>query len=129
ATHPEQLATLAGGPWERHGQKVDGENLARSVAASFASAVYTEYFGQFEFNEAGGRVAVRLGADSLQLPLQRPFRSPFGQTVREVDIPAHLAPAEPDDEVEVVEEGGGTVLLRCGGRRYQYSRYGLEAVP
>lgn len=129
ATHPEQLATLDSERWTRHRQKVDGENLARSVAASFVSAVYTEYFGQFEFNEAGGRVVVRLGANSLQLPLQRPVESPFSQVIREIVIPGHLAPSEPEDIVLVEEAGDGVVLLRCGDRRYQYSRYGLEAMP
>lgn len=128
ATHPDQLASLGGERWARHGQKVDGENLARSVAAAFASAVYTEYFGKFEFNEAGGRVVVRLGANSLQLPLQRPVESPFSQLLREIVIPGHMAPHEADDTVAIEEVEEGIITLRCGDRRYQYSRYGLEAI-
>lgn len=126
-THPEQLGLLKGERWERHGQAVEGGELAQAVAASYAAAVYDQYFGEFEFNEAGGKVVVRLGADSLQLRLNRHLVSPFGQVLQEVVIPGHLAPETPDEILTVEEAHAGRALLRCGDRRYQYSRYGLEA--
>lgn len=126
-THPEQLGLLKGELWDRHAQTVEGEELAKAVAASYAATVYDQYFGEFEFNEAGGKVVVRLGANNLQLKLDRPLLSPFGQTIEEVIIPGHLAPEEPDETVKVEEAHAGRAVLRCGDRRYQYSRYGLEA--
>ena len=126
-THPEQLGLLKGELWDRHAQLVEGGEMAKAIAASYAATAYDQYFGEFEFNEAGGKVVVRLGANSLQLKLDRPLRSPFGQVVEEVIIPGHLAPDAPTETVTVEEMHDGWAVLRCGDRRYQYSRYGLEA--
>lgn len=128
-THPERLASLSGERWQRHAQNIEGGDLARAIAAGHAAATFGEYFGTFAFNEFGGRVAVRLGADSLQLPLSGPLTSPFGQTVSELVIPGHMAPAEPAEVVVIEDVQNGTALLRCGDRRYQYSRFGLEVAP
>jgi len=128
ATHPERLAALSSERWQRHAQNIEGGELARAIAAGHATAAFGEYFGVSEFNELGGRVAVRLGADSLQLPLERPLTSPFGQTIHELVIPGHMAPEEPADTVIIEHGEDGTALLRCGNRRYQYSRFGLEVV-
>ena len=125
-THPQHLASLQGNRWQRHTEHIEGGELARSVAAGHVVAIFDKYFGTFEFNEHGGSVTVRLGMRNLQLPLDRPIISPFGRTLREVVIPGHMSPAEPTDRVSVEQECHGITILRCGGRRYRYSRYGLE---
>lgn len=129
STHPEHLASLEGRRWALHGQEIEGSDLAQAVHAGLVTALYDRYFGEFQFNEMGGRVRVRLGADNLQLPLDRPFTSPFGQRIREVVIPGHLAPEDPGDHVVVECGHDDAAVLRCGSRRYRYSRYGLEAAP
>lgn len=126
ATHPERLAALTDERWARHGQAVEGGDLARAIAAANATAVYNEYFGQFEFNEAGGKVVTRLGADSLQLPLNRPFDSPLGVRLTHIVIPGHMAPGEAVDVVTVKETVAGRTVLECDNRTYTYSRFGLE---
>lgn len=128
-THPERLAALEGTRWQRHAQNIEGGDLARAIAAGHAAATFSEYFGAFAFNEQGGRVAVRLGADSLQLPLAEPLTSPFGQTLHELVIPGHMAPDEWEEKVVIEDVNQGTALLRCGNRRYHYSRFGLEVAP
>lgn len=128
ATHPEALVTLDGMRWDRHGQLIEGQALAQTLAAGSAVAAFDEYFGQFAFNESGGKIVTRLGADGLRLPVSSPFRSPFGQVLRDIIIPGHMRPKEPDDHVIVEEEDAEGRLLRCAGRRYRYSRVGLEAV-
>jgi CRISPR-associated endonuclease/helicase Cas3 len=129
-THPERLASLETEDerWARHARSIEGVQLAQAIAAGLASTVFDQYFGEFQFNESGGKVVVRLGADTLQLPLDRPIVSPFGQTLLEMVIPGHLAPSQPEDRVTVVETRDGVSVLRCGDRRYCYSRYGLEEV-
>lgn len=127
-THPEHLGSLDEERWVRHGENVDGGDLAQAIAAGHAAAIFHRYFGEFAFNEAGGKVAVRLGADSLQLPLDRPLMSPFGQEIRELVIPGHMAPGQPAGEIICEETSDGTTTLRCAERRYTYGRYGLEEV-
>ena len=87
------------------------------------------YFGEFEFNELGGHISARLGADSLQLPVDKPFMSPFGVKITELVIPGHIAPQDRPEEITVEEVLECEVRLRCSDRRYRYSRYGLEVQP
>ncbi len=125
-THPESLSSLEGEGWSLHGQNIEGGELARTINASHAAAVFDKHFGEFEFNESGGEVVTRLGANNLQLPLNDPIKSPFGQTLRQIVIPGHMAPQQPSEEVTVEDIHEGVALLRCADRRYRYSRFGLE---
>jgi CRISPR-associated endonuclease/helicase Cas3 len=128
ATHPDALSSLPGEKWRRHGQDIEGGSLASAIAASSAAVVFDQYFGDFEFHDRGDQVASRLGANNLQLPLNRPIAGPFNTSVRQIVIPAHMAPPVPDDEVIVGDEQDGSTMLYYGGKNYQYSRYGLEAL-
>lgn len=127
-THPEQLVSLSSERWQRHAQAIQGSDLAKAIAAGSVITNFDIYFGQFEFNESGGKVAVRLGTDTLQLPLSVPIFSPFGEKINEMLIPGYLAPSEPEDVITVEAVQPDATLLRCGDRHYRYSRYGLEAV-
>ena len=129
AVHPEALSILDGTRWVAHGQQVDGEALAKVIAAGSVVATYDEYFGQFAFAESGDRIATRLGLDSLQLPLESPIVSPFGAEIHDMVIPGHLRPREPD-EMMVIEDARPPLewSFRCGDRRYRYSRVGLEVL-
>ncbi|MGI5873019.1 MAG: CRISPR-associated helicase/endonuclease Cas3, partial [Bacillota bacterium] len=126
ATHPQRLEALIDGYWSKHREIIDGGDLARAIAAGYATAVYNQYFGECQFNELGGKVAVRLGADSLELKLDHPVKSPFGQTLHSLVIPGHMAPDGPAEVISVQDEKNGITILKCGERCYQYSRYGLE---
>lgn len=126
ATHPERLETLTHGNWSKHRDVIEGGDLARAIAASHAVAIYNQPFGVCQFNELGGKVTVRLGADSLEFKVDRPFQSPFGQIIDKLVIPGHMAPNEPAEVIAVQEEHNGITTLKCGDRFYQYSRYGLE---
>jgi len=125
-THPESLFSLSEDRWQLHGRLIEGGEIAQAVSASHALAVFDEYFGDVEFNESGGRVVTRLGADSLQLPLDRHIRSPFGQDLTEIVIPGHMAPRKRVDAVSVAQSHGDSFQLQCGDRSYLYSRFGLE---
>lgn len=127
-THPARLASLRGAVWERHAQRIEGSALAAALAAGHAVVPFREPFGQFEFTEVGERVSARLGAGSLQLAVDPPFPGPFGETVREVVIPAHLIPREPVERATVEAVECGEAVLQAGERRYRYGRFGLEVM-
>lgn len=127
-THPERLTSLVSTRWTLHRMKVEGASTAKAVSANLATALYDRPFGTFVFQESGGRVTTRIGADSLHLPVSNPFVSPFGQLVESVVIPGHMAPSEPAQQVEVESVEDGIASLRVGERSYRYSQFGLEAV-
>lgn len=129
ATHPEALSSLSGERWAEHRNLICGKGLAKAITANTITNMFDQYFGQVEFAEAGRAVATRLGADQLDLPLDRPVMSPFANTLSHMLIPGHMAPRElKDGLVKVEEEGGGTITLRCEERYYRYSKYGLEEI-
>ena len=125
-THPERLAALDAPLWQRHGQEVQGGELMQAIQAASAVSAFDRLFGDVVFNEAGGKVATRLGIDTLRLPLDRPVVSPFGEPLGELLIPGHLAPRTPEETVTVEAETDEGIHLRCGDRHYRYTRFGLE---
>jgi len=129
ATHPESLSLLEAedARWARHGQHVLGGNIQKDQQAAAINIPFGRCFGDFAFDEQGLRVATRLGADALRLPLDRHVKSPFGQTLHEITIPEHMAPRQPDEKVTVERDENGVIHLRCADRHYTYSRYGLES--
>ncbi len=128
AVHPDSLASLETETpaWLAHGQQVQGGEIMKGLQAEHVFVPLEKGFGDFTFNDLDQHVATRLGAGTLQLPLNRPVTSPFGQTLHEITLPDHLAPQHPDETVTVEGEGGGIIHLRCAEGRYTYSRHGLE---
>lgn len=126
ATHPEQLAQLDDPRWQRHGQAVTGEELMQALQAGSATANFNLPFGQFGFNEMGGKVATRLGADNWRLPLDRPAESPFGQRLRNLTIPDHMAAGGDEETLTVERADRDGLTLRWGDTHYRYTRFGLE---
>ena len=127
ATHPEALATLAEPVWQRHGQVVAGGELAQALQASLVG-VRPEPFGTFTFNPLNATVKTRLGLQDWRVQLDRMVTSPFGQRLREVVIPGHLAPATPEEIGVVLNQDAESVTFQCGGQRYRYSRWGLATL-
>lgn len=129
ATHPQALASLVGEDWEMHRNLIYGRGVAKEIAASTISNIFSQHFGQFEFVESGRAVSTRLGADRLQVPLNRKVMSPFGRALTEMVIPGHMAPDKLEDEQMIVEDcKNKTIILRYQDHYYWYSRYGLEEI-
>jgi CRISPR-associated endonuclease/helicase Cas3 len=126
ALHPDALAILAGEKWQRHGAKIEGEELMKAISSHQATIDFSVPFGELAFAEAGERVVTRLGTDSWELAVDPPFLSPFGQQVDRLLIPGHLKPAQGEEKVQVLAQEGSQTLLACGEKRYRYSRFGLE---
>lgn len=126
-THEEALASLDSPRWTQHGRRVDGAELAKAIAAGMVTMPYDQYFGAFSFHDQAERVMTRLGVRALRLRMQQPFQGPFGETVREMIIPGHMAPREKVEEMAFLEQREDFALLQAGERRYRYSRLGLAA--
>lgn len=126
ATHPEAWAKLDAA-WAAHARYLEGDRLADLRAAQSSLMDTHVPFGEWHWPSDGARVATRLGAGTLDLPLLQPLRSPFGRLIERVLVPAHLAPA-PEQWPEAVDgtliEGGFTFAI--DSRFYRYTRFGLE---
>jgi CRISPR-associated endonuclease/helicase Cas3 len=123
-THPEALDSLA--KWEKHRDWIEGTILAQ-LRAALGGVLKEEPFGEFHYPDKSERVATRLGAGTLEIPLDKPAWSPFGVEVHRVLIPAHLLPpGEFPEEAIHPEPFEGGFGFRLGSRRYRYTRFGLE---
>lgn len=125
-THPEALASLQGA-WARHGYKVEGDAMAMRRAAETGSIDDNVGFGELAYGTPDEAVTTRLGVDTWRIPLTRPIDHPFGVSVREVDVPGHMAPPgmQPPEVInaEATPEG---LRFAIGERMYRYTRFGLE---
>lgn len=126
ATHPQAWEKL-GSAWTRHAEYLEGDRMADLRAAETALMDRVTPFGEWHWNNDGARVATRLGAEALDLPLTQPCRSAFGKWIERVLVPSHLAPpqAQWPEAVEAVSREDG-FSFAIGPRLYRYSRFGLE---
>lgn len=126
ATHPEAWRAL-GQEWNAHAQWIEGSLLADARLAVTSLMDDRESFGDWHWVQDGARITTRLGADSIELPLVRSARSPFGNRIERLLVPAHLAPegAALPEAIDADEVPGG-LSFSWGARRYRYSRFGLE---
>lgn len=134
ATHPERLASLKDEAWELHGRHIDGTCLAKIIAAHGA-AIPDKHFGDFSFQDDWmadkdyQHLSSRLGLNDRTLSLGGGRRTPFGQTITEINIPGHLAPKTETEQAHLVSLEGDTLLIQAdpaGQAIYRYSRFGLE---
>ena len=130
ATHPDALARLTGGAWDRHAHYITGTLLAEIRQAELGR-LETKPFGECHFPaKSDARITTRLGTGSYTLPLATPMASPFGRTIEELAIPAHLLPGEAlqatlleAHHLEATPDGFRFTLM---GHAYRYTRFGLE---
>lgn len=126
ATHPDAWAAL-NPVWKPHADYIEGHELAAAREAVTSAMDERTPFGEWHWPHDGGRIATRLGADALNLPLSQPMRSPLGTYVERIPLPAHLAPSLeqlPEQVPARAREDGFAFTL--GDRCYRYTRFGLE---
>ncbi len=134
ATHPEALENLVtglGGPWIDHHHCVPGVELARKRLADLNLANWDAPFGDpdslFPRGELTREIRTRLGEGDRLARLPEPVRSPFGQTVHELTIPAHLCSGAPADAQPVgLTIRDGCIQFTFGDRRLRYDRLGVR---
>lgn len=133
ATHPEALERVVrekGGPWIDHRRRMDGLRRAEQGMADLNLADWSARFGDPASlfpDRPGERIRTRLGEDDRRAVLSRPVPGPFGPKIRELTLPAWMAPdAETGEEAEVLRTEEGRVIFRFGDRRYRYDRLGLR---
>jgi CRISPR-associated endonuclease/helicase Cas3 len=127
-THPERLRQMAedlSPAWFRYWQDYVGNLGAAQGQGRDVSLDFEKTFAEIAWPDAGEKLATRLGARDLLLPLDRPLPSPFGATLSHMKIPAWMSPkAMPEgDPVIAVEEDG---RLRLADAAYRYDRFGLQ---
>jgi CRISPR-associated endonuclease Cas3-HD len=132
ANHPDQLTLLNSERWQRHAQTIEGQTLAKELQAQAVLMPLEQLFGEFAFNEAGGKVTTRLGVDSLRLSLDQEITSPFGQRLNEMIVPGHLVAESAAETMNVAAADTRNIWLHLHNEKrqivctYRYSRFGLE---
>lgn len=126
-THPDRLQALAdaaGPDWAKHWSETYGTRSQQRSHAYDSSIDFEKSFADLRWPDSAEKVATRLGAADLLLPLERPLASPFGSTLTHLKVPRWMTPADlPEEPVLTLAEDGGIAL---GERRYRYDRFGLQ---
>lgn len=124
-THTEAFADLPA-PWPIHGRHIEG-SVRAEVLTALRSVLDDKPFGELHYPDKSERIATRLGATGLDIPLAEPRRSAFGVRIDRVVVPAHLGPADMSAPEAVDAEptpDGFRFLL--GAQALRYTRFGLE---
>lgn len=131
-THPEALAALVkelGARWQTHSTWCDGAQTARSQVAQLNMVDRSKPFGYYAFPSGPleRHIMTRLGEGDRIAAFGQPLAGPFGNQVRRLVIPAHLAPGVAADALpdQVVSSDGQTTFI-FGSRRFVYDRLGLR---
>jgi CRISPR-associated endonuclease/helicase Cas3 len=127
-THAARLRQMAedlSPAWLRYWQDYVGNLGAARGQGRDVSLDFEKSFAEIAWPDAGEKLATRLGARDLLLPLDRPLVSPFGATLSHMKIPAWMAPkAMPESDPVIAVDGDGR--LRLGDAVYRYDRFGLQ---
>jgi CRISPR-associated endonuclease/helicase Cas3 len=127
-THHERLPQMAEAmspEWLRSWQDYTGGQGAAREHGRDVSIDFGKSFAEIAWPDAGERLATRLGARDLLLPLDPPLPSPFGATVSHLKIPAWMAPREmPEGDPSIAVNADGR--LRLSDAVYRYDRFGLQ---
>jgi CRISPR-associated endonuclease/helicase Cas3 len=131
--HSEVLARIGelGDTWKKHSQWVVADRFADLGQAGLNVVDWSAPFGEqaslFPNKELGRRIQTRLGEGDRRICFDEPFESPFGRQVRELSLPAFLAPPAPDEaKAESVEAEYGTIRFTFGGSPFIYDRWGFR---
>lgn len=124
-THGEALDSLPDA-WRMYGEALAGKVHAE-IFQALRSVQDDEPFGELHYPDKSERVLTRLGRPTLELPLFKPMRSPFGSFIHQVTLPAHWLPGDlafPDVvRAEPTDDG---FCFSIGKAIFRYSRFGLE---
>lgn len=124
-THPNAWTELPDA-WKKHADYMDGKFLAELRAADGAILPNVP-FGDLHYNTSEERVLTRLGDPTYELPLDSPCRSPLGEHIARIAIPARWirdAAAIPEHlKITSTEDG---FRFQIQGRGFSYTRFGLE---
>ncbi|WP_245589058.1 CRISPR-associated helicase Cas3' [Desulfatirhabdium butyrativorans] len=127
-THDEALEKLPEALWRQHRDWLWGGRLADLRQAQTA-VMPNEPFGEFHYPDDGSNVFTRLGESDISVRFSTPMKSPFGQTIEEILLPYWWLPArfaKTDPVTPAALSDGAGFTFEVAGRRFQYTRFGLE---
>lgn len=127
ATHPDALKDL-GMAWSKHRDELEGKQLME-LRLALTSTAQEHPFGELRYPGSDERIFTRLGTHGIEICLDPPPISPFGNTIKRIAIPEHMLPLKnsvrwPESVSPEVNSSGFDFSL--GSRRYRYTRFGFE---
>ena len=129
-THEKRLADIAstlGRQWEEAWKSYRGKAMALQLQGKDVSIDYTKRFSDARWPDSAERIATRLGATDLLLPLDPPIVSPFGNLLKALKVPAWMKPERLSENPVLTNDGEAGLV--CGEVRYRYDRFGVQRTP
>lgn len=133
-TDAETLFALSeelGEGWPKHAQDIDGKESAKEREAFYSTLDWEEDWDDLAFPTAGEElVRTRLGAGALRVQFGESVVSPFGQTLKEIAVPAWMVRAANvgGEECVSVALNASGFCFAFAGQEFIYGRMGLKSV-
>ena len=129
ATHGEALRSLAeslGPDWIAHWQQMEGVAFGDLSTAANVRFDPDQRFDKLDTWRLKETVATRLGLRDRIVHFPEPPTSPFGSAIRQLNIPAHLAPdVGAEVEAKLLSQESEGFTFRLATREFIYRRHGL----
>ena len=129
ATHPERVAALVAGKgeaWGDYNRKIGGVEAASKQFAALNALDRDKPFADLRFPPSDEHILTRLGEEGIVLTLDPPPAGPFGRPIARIALPARWSRGIGRDDRAEVETGADGLVLAVGGRRFRYTREGLQ---
>jgi len=128
ATHPTIIEQIeSGSMWQAHADQV--RKLARAEALEARNNLidrgnpFTAGNNQFP----GHQMKTRLGEEDIQVELQSPQQTPFGEEVQQITLSPYLFDERPDDgKAEAVHQSGIGFRFAFAGTEFEYTSSGIR---
>ena len=127
STHPAVIEEIESrGVWQSHADQV--RKLARAEALEARNNLidrakpFTADSNQFP----GHQLKTRLGEEDIQVELQSPQRTPFGEVVQQITLSPYLFDDRPDHgKAEQVSQSSTGFRFTFAGREFEYTSSGI----
>lgn len=130
----DQLVEQLGGDWRMAWQRVQGVKAAHGMESATARLEWRKLWSDQNWRRDDSQITTRLGADDRLLDVSAlGLRSPFGQSLRQLKVPAYFGTGlvRASDipltaAVTLIGQDADGARLDWGGLPLRYSRWGLE---
>lgn len=125
------LADLLGGPWPAHATDLQGKEYAQRSTAHFVCTDWQKPWKHAAVDELRPDARTRLGLDGIELELPVRARTPFGNSIHTLSVPAWMLPRAPKEEgqdkpvVEDLQGDAGGFSFSVQRQPFRYDRHGL----
>ena len=126
--HPDILAAFnqRDKNWQQHGEEIEGNRSAERTVGRLNLINLDDAYKDNKMGNLDEHIATRLGSNDRLVSFTDPVMGPFGQTVKQLRLPAHMAgDGHQEEAVNIIHLEEGGFCFSWNKKTFRYDRLGL----